>query len=68
MAREISEDLKLACAQVPDVELFEYAPSVTVNKISDEATAQSRPSLPLFSFAIAESSYVLLRSFGNLEL
>ena len=34
VAREISEDLALACFGVPAVELFEYQMSVTVKKIA----------------------------------
>jgi hypothetical protein len=34
VAREISEDLKLACFGVPSVELFEYEMSVAVKKIA----------------------------------
>lgn len=34
VAREISEDLVLACLGVPNVELFEYEMSVTVNKVA----------------------------------
>lgn len=33
-AREISEDLKLACSYLPNVSLFEYELSVTLQKIS----------------------------------
>ena len=33
VAREISEDLVLACAGLPDVALFEYQMSVSVKKI-----------------------------------
>jgi len=34
VAREISEDLVLACFGVPGVELFEYEMSVTVRKVA----------------------------------
>ena len=34
VAREISEDLVLACFGVPNVELFEYEMSVTVKKVA----------------------------------
>jgi RecB family endonuclease NucS len=34
IAREISEDLVLACFGVPGVELFEYEMSVTVKKVA----------------------------------
>jgi hypothetical protein len=33
VAREISEDLKLACSSIPDVELFEYELSVVVHNV-----------------------------------
>lgn len=33
VCRTVSDDLRLACASIPDVELFEYQLSVTVNKI-----------------------------------
>lgn len=33
-AREISDDLKLACSYLPNVELYEYALSVTLNRIA----------------------------------
>jgi len=34
VAREITEDLVLACSGLPDVELFEYELSVSVNKVA----------------------------------
>jgi hypothetical protein len=36
VAREISEDLLLACSRLPNVELFEYQLSVTLRKINFE--------------------------------
>lgn len=33
VCRTMSEDLRLACASIPDVELFEYKLSVTVSKV-----------------------------------
>lgn len=33
VCRTVSDDLRLACASIPNVELFEYQLSVTVNKI-----------------------------------
>lgn len=33
VAKDITEDLKLACARIPDVRLFEYALSVTLTSI-----------------------------------
>lgn len=33
VAREISEDLKLACSSIPDVELFEYELSVVLHNV-----------------------------------
>ena len=33
-AREISEDLLLACSGLPDVDLFEYELSVSLEKVS----------------------------------
>lgn len=33
ICRTMSEDLRLACASIPDVELFEYKLSVTVSKV-----------------------------------
>jgi hypothetical protein len=37
VAREISEDLLLACSTVPNVELFEYQLSVTLRRVKFEA-------------------------------
>lgn len=37
VCRTISEDLRLACARIPDVELFEYRLSVSVTKIPELA-------------------------------
>ncbi|MFM5241310.1 endonuclease NucS domain-containing protein [Aeromonas rivipollensis] len=34
IAKQISEDLKLACSEVPSVSLYEYALSVAVTKVS----------------------------------
>ena len=34
VCRKVSEDLKLACASIPDVELFEYQLSVSVSKVA----------------------------------
>lgn len=39
-AREISEDLKLACSYLPNVSLYEYALSVTLNKVAIDTFAQ----------------------------
>jgi hypothetical protein len=33
IGREISDDLVLACSKLPDVELFRYELSVSVNKV-----------------------------------
>jgi hypothetical protein len=35
VAREISEDLLLACSMVPDVELFEYEMSLSVRRVNE---------------------------------
>nr|MCE9971349.1 endonuclease NucS [Aeromonas salmonicida] len=34
IAKQISEDLKLACSEVPSVSLYEYALSIAVTKVS----------------------------------
>ncbi|CAN5594988.1 hypothetical protein BH23ACT6_BH23ACT6_26680 [soil metagenome] len=34
VAREISEDLRLACSSIPDVELFEYELAVTLRSVT----------------------------------
>lgn len=34
IAREISEDLRLACSSIPDVELFEYELAVTLRRVA----------------------------------
>lgn len=34
IAKQISEDLRLACSEVPSVSLYEYALSVTVNQVA----------------------------------
>jgi hypothetical protein len=34
MAREISDDLRLACSYIPDVELFEYELAVTLRRVA----------------------------------
>lgn len=34
IAREISEDLRLACSSIPDVELFEYELAVTLRRVT----------------------------------
>jgi hypothetical protein len=39
-AREISEDLKLACSNLPNVELYEYELSVTLRKLVAEVIAK----------------------------
>ena len=33
VCRTMSEDLRLACASIPDVELLEYQLSVTVSRV-----------------------------------
>jgi len=33
VCRTMTEDLRLACASIPDVELFEYSLSVTVSRV-----------------------------------
>lgn len=38
VAREISEDLRLACSMVPGVELFEYELSLSFKRVSDNDT------------------------------
>jgi hypothetical protein len=40
IAREISEDLKLACSLVPNVSLYEYALSVALQKIALDVSKQ----------------------------
>jgi hypothetical protein len=34
VAKEVSDDLRLACARVADVQLFEYALSVSLNPVT----------------------------------
>jgi len=34
VAREIAEDLLLACSQIPNIDLYEYQLSVSLNKIN----------------------------------
>lgn len=36
VCRSMSEDLKLACSSIPDIDLFEYQLSVTVTKINTQ--------------------------------
>ncbi|WP_255103708.1 MULTISPECIES: endonuclease NucS domain-containing protein [unclassified Synechococcus] len=38
VAKEISDDLKLACSELPDIQLYEYSLSVQVNKVALDAT------------------------------
>jgi hypothetical protein len=40
VAREISEDLKLACSDLPNVSLYEYELSVTLRKVVVDATSK----------------------------
>jgi hypothetical protein len=42
IAREISEDLKLACSLVPNVSLYEYSLSVALQRIALDASRLSR--------------------------
>jgi endonuclease len=39
-AREISEDLKLACAYLPNVSLYEYELSVSLQKVVVDVIAK----------------------------
>jgi endonuclease len=47
VAREISEDLLLACSTLPNVELFEYQLSVTLRKVQLNATSSHTRSEPM---------------------
>ena len=38
IAREISDDLLLACSETTNVELYEYNLSITLNKIEKQGT------------------------------
>jgi hypothetical protein len=39
VAREISEDLLLACSLLPDIQLFEYELSLKLNPVNNESSA-----------------------------
>lgn len=36
IAKQINEDLRLACSEIPAVSLYEYALSITVNQVALE--------------------------------
>ena len=35
VAREISQDLLLACSEIPNIQLFEYQLSIELNQVAD---------------------------------
>jgi hypothetical protein len=63
IAKQISEDLRLACSELPSVSLYEYALSVTVKQVASER--ECRPTLQSRGHAPASQVTPLISNIGE---